>query len=92
MVRAKFRVSKIELTPGSKFVGKSETTGAPQYEATKLSTIYLYPVTGSSPDDENTRFFASTPSGEIKLGTVSDEAASQFELNKEYYIDFVPAG
>lgn len=43
----------------------------------------LYPVTGGS--DENKRFFASTPSGSIRIGTVRDEL---FIPGKAYYVDF----
>lgn len=43
-------------------------------------------VHGGSP--ENNSFFAATPSGEIKVGTV---AADRFEVGKEYFVDFSPA-
>lgn len=48
--------------------------------------IKLYPVTGDSP--ENKEFFKWTPSGNIEIGTVNPEAAKQFEVGKEFYIDF----
>ena len=41
--------------------------------------------------DENKQFFASTPSGKIELGLMKKEIADQFELQKEYYVDFAAA-
>lgn len=44
------------------------------------------PVTGTS--EENKSFFASTPSGSIKLSTVRED---HFEPGKSYYLDFTEA-
>jgi len=44
-----------------------------------------------TPMDENKQFFASTPSGKIELGLMKKEIADQFELQKEYYVDFAAA-
>jgi hypothetical protein len=52
-------------------------------------TITLKPVVGGSP--ENEKFFKYTPSGEMLIGTINPDAASQFEVGKEYYIDFTKA-
>jgi hypothetical protein len=46
------------------------------------------PMSGS---DENKEFYKYSPSGSIELGTVNEGAAAQFEIGKEYYIDFTPA-
>jgi hypothetical protein len=54
-----------------------------------ISQITLYPVCSGS--KENETFFKWTPSGEIRIGTINSNAAKQFELNKEYYVDFTPA-
>lgn len=43
-------------------------------------------VTGKSP--ENEQFFASTPSGSVKLTAVHDDL---FEPGKSYYLDFTEA-
>ena len=53
------------------------------------SVIKLWPVTSGS--EENEKFFNLTPSGHIELGTINPEAAKQFEVGKEYYVDFTPA-
>lgn len=36
--------------------------------------------------EENKRFFAATPSGELKIGVVRD---GTFEVGKEYYLDII---
>ena len=81
-VRAKFIVHSITRTQGGTY---KESKWIPQ----EVQTIRLIPVAGSS--EENKAFFASTPSGSIDLGTINIEAARQFDLNKEYYVDFTPA-
>lgn len=52
-------------------------------------TVYLGPVYSGS--DENKRFFAATPGGQIMLHVLNDSAAAAFQQGKEYYIDFTPA-
>lgn len=51
--------------------------------------IYLSPVYSGS--EENAQFFAATPGGQIILHIVNPVAAEQFEVGKEYYVDFTPA-
>lgn len=84
-VRAKFRVTKIER----QMAQVRQPDG--QYRQAEIQTIVLAPVVGNGKNPENDRFFAFTPSGEIRLGTVNEEAARQFELEGEYYVDFIPA-
>lgn len=50
------------------------------------STISLVPVTSGS--EENERFFHLTPGGGVHMITVNAQAAAQFEVGKEYYVDF----
>lgn len=52
-------------------------------------TIELKPVLGGS--EENEKFYKYTPSGSIILSTINEEASKQFEVGKEYYIDFTSA-
>lgn len=74
MVRAKFKVDKIERT----MYGKEE-----------LQTICLSAVYGGdNASEENKKFWKWTPVGNITLGTINPEVAAVFELGKEYYIDF----
>jgi hypothetical protein len=89
MVRAKFRVDRTEstLTTLKKDLNKGWDAG--NMVTQELKTIVMSPVGANNP--ENATFWKYTPSGEIKLGTINPEAWQQFELGKEYYIDFTPA-
>lgn len=49
-----------------------------------LYDLEASPVTGDS--EENKRFFASTPSGSIKLGTVNENAVKGFEPGRYVYV------
>jgi len=51
--------------------------------------IKLQPVYGES--EENKKFFEATPGGSINLSIVNEAASSQFEVGKEYYVDFTEA-
>ena len=51
--------------------------------------IKLSPVYGDSP--ENKEFYKWTPAGSIELGTVNPDAAKQFELGQEMFVEFTPA-
>ena len=82
MVRAKFQVMAIRRMVHGVWNGKESVL-------TEVQTIEMIPVTSGS--DENKAFFASTPNGKIELGTVNKDAAAQFELLGEYYVDFTPA-
>ncbi len=81
-VRAKFTVQSITRTQSSIWDGSKSVP-------TEVQTIKLFPVCDGTP--ENKAFFSSTPTGQIEFATVNAEAAKQFELNKSYYVDFVPA-
>jgi hypothetical protein len=74
-VRAKFKVQRIERSKGWGNIAE-------------VQTIVLMPVTGDS--EENKKFYAATPGGEIKLSTVNAEAAKAFDLDGEFYVDFTP--
>jgi hypothetical protein len=53
------------------------------------TVIKLNPVMNGS--DENKEFYKYSPSGSIELGTMNEGAATQFEIGKEYYVDFLRA-
>lgn len=90
-VLAKFKVVRIELTPGSKHVGK-DSFGRDEYEPCTMHTVVMSPVyANNDPDHENYKFWQTTPTGEIRLGTINSEAAAAFELGKEYYVEFSAA-
>jgi hypothetical protein len=89
-VRAKFKVQRVECMEHMRRAGKT-ADGTVRYERGELRTIVLAPVYSNDPASENAKFWAATPSGEIKLGTINEQAWGYFELGQEYYIDFVRA-
>lgn len=48
-------------------------------------------MTVSSGSSENDEFFKLTPAGNVTMAVVSEEVAKQFEVGKEFYVDFTPA-
>lgn len=80
-VRAKFTCCGIKQMQGSEY---NHSTKA--YDLKVVETATFQPVQGNS--GENSRFFASTPCGQIEIGTVRK---GLFELGTSYYIDFTPA-
>lgn len=52
-------------------------------------SIRLSPVVSGSP--ENEQFYKWTPGGSVHLFTINEAAAKQFEVGKEFYVDFTPA-
>lgn len=55
-------------------------------EKGQLASISLSAVIGDG--EENKKFFAATPSGDISLGTVNPAAYEEFEEGAEYYVTF----
>jgi hypothetical protein len=51
--------------------------------------VVLRAVTDGS--EENKTFWKYTPSGVIDMSITNPDAVNQFELGKEYYVDFTPA-
>jgi hypothetical protein len=89
-VRAKFKVDKIERSLISRRV--EDKDGKPQSAPCEMRTVVMTPVHGNNdPNHENTKFWQASPSGHLELGCVNLEASEQFELGREYYIDFTPA-
>jgi hypothetical protein len=83
MVRAKFVCNSYETQLASSRNEKGESVKE------ELRTINLSAVYDGSP--ENKEFFRWTPNGQIKIGVLNQKAWAQFELGKEYYVDFTPA-
>jgi hypothetical protein len=48
--------------------------------------VLMHPVTSGS--QENEAFYKWTPGGEISLITINHDAAEQFVVGGEYYVDF----
>jgi len=60
----------------------TESTGS-------LKTVQLQPVVSGS--EENKQFFKYSPSGQISLGVMNPDAAAQFAVDQEFYVDFTLA-
>ena len=58
-------------------------------EGKDSSGVTLMPVVGGSP--ENDQFFSATPGGKIRMDVVNAAALEQFEVGKQYYVDFTLA-
>lgn len=73
------------MTVVAKFlcIEKGETGYSEEYITSK---VVLIPVTGNS--EENQNFFQATPTGKLEMNMVNQSAAEQFEVGKEYFVDF----
>ena len=96
MVRAKFILNNYETSlqkrvlEGSRPDGKQRNWNDPVDTITEeCRTLKLSAVYDNS--EENKKFFHATPSGQISMGMLNPAAWQQFELGKEYYVDFTPA-
>lgn len=91
-VRAKFTITKIERTMGTRATGEKDERGYPKREPCEMWSVHGHPVYGNGdPAHENTKFWEASPSGQLMLGTVNAAAAAEFELGAEYYVDFTKA-
>ncbi len=62
------------------------------YGIQRLKTVKLEPVRkDADPESENSKFWAASPNGEIRLGTLNMDAAAYFEISGEYYVTFEKA-
>lgn len=83
VVRCKFRLIAQKNSEGSLYKDGKWTSGV-------VTSLEFMPVTASDKNPENKKFWEATPSGLIRLDVVNPEAVKEFELLKEYYIDFTP--
>ena len=90
MVRAKFKVTEVKRSMSTGVVDRKED-GSPIYGNVEVQSVKLAPVYSTDPNSENKKFWDASPSGSIELGVVNQAAWSEFELDKEYYIDFTKA-
>lgn len=85
-IRAKFRVTSIARQEAS--VRQPDGKYAPgEAHSIEMAPVYA----NGDPDHENSKFWAATPGGSIKLLVVNPDAVAGFDVSKEYYIDFTPA-
>jgi len=83
-VRAKFRLIAQKNSESSIFKDGKWIPGV-------VTSLEFIPVMASDKDPENRKFWEATPSGKIELNIVNPEAVKEFELLKEYYVDFTLA-
>lgn len=91
-VRAKFILNKSE----EQLIDRPTLNedGSLDWEKRKrvvLKTLKFSPVSYDANNNENSQFWDASPSGELSLGVVNQEAWEHFELGKSYYLDFIPA-
>jgi hypothetical protein len=55
------------------------------------NTVFLHTVYSEDIQSENGRFTKATPWGELRMNVDNPDAAIQFEVGKQYYLDFTPA-
>lgn len=79
-IRAKFRCVAVEKKEHHNRV--SDKSGK-----RLLHHVHLHPVFSALPG-ENRSYFEAIPYGEIKLGTLLEEIAAEFEVGAEYYVTF----
>lgn len=93
-VRAKFTYTGYSASLTNIFNEKTPE-GKPDYTKptrAELRTLKFNPVFGNGdPEHENTKFWQSSPSGELTLGCLNPAAWSLFVIGKEYYLDFTEA-
>lgn len=91
-VRAKFKVDSYSTQLSQSKIDPSKGWEKENMQPTELRSVVMSPVyANNDPNHENTKFWSATPSGRLELGTINPEAWKQFELGKEYYLDFTPA-
>lgn len=91
MVAAKFTVTEIKITAGSRVVlgedgkPKKNDRGYDIYESCEMRSIKMCPVYGNGdPHHENTKFWQASPSGEFRIDCVNPEASAQFKVGQEW--------
>lgn len=98
MVRAKFKCDQINRTMSTRALKDAEGNrlkderGYDLREPCEMWSITMSPVYGNGdPNHENTKFWEASPSGQIWIDCVNKTAVDQFDLGKEFYVDFTPA-
>lgn len=78
------------MTTRAKFTVNS-ITRRKHWDKTKSDLFDVDLGVVTSGGDENEAFFASSPSGYIKLSAINESALAAFPLGGEVYVDFTPA-
>lgn len=88
MTRCKFRC--LEIT--TRFVAADADGVVTTQPTVRLVPVMTRPTGAFEVPPENRRFWDATPSGEITLIISNPDAAATFEVGRDYYVDFIPAG
>lgn len=70
---------------------KFEVVSVTKYARFAGVKIEMCPVYSNEPEHPNKAFWEATPNGKIEMQINNLSAAEQFEVGKEYYVDFSPA-
>lgn len=74
-----------------KIRAKFEVLSVTKYAHFGGTKVEMSPVYSNDPEHPNKAFWEATPSGKIEMQINNPSAAQQFEVGKEYYVDFSPA-
>lgn len=85
-VVAKFKVGELKRSMGNRRT--TGENGEDKWVTAEVRSIHMTPVYDPDPEHENRKFWEATPSGQIDLAIVNADAASEFELDEEYYVYF----
>lgn len=69
---------------------KFQVMSITQYALFSGAKIEMAPVYSDDPDHPNRAFWEATPNGKIEMQINNPSALEQFEVGKEYYVDFLP--
>lgn len=88
-VRAKFKCTEVLNMPVNR-VGDFATSGNSKV---KFAPVYKSPIGGGTGNaaQENELFGKATPSGEIWMNIMNQQAVDYFVPGNEYYVDFTKA-
>ncbi len=79
MVRAKFRCTEKTI--------RTSTGGYGEPKPVDTEEVKFQAVSG----EENKEWSKWTPSGELRIQITNPAALAQFEVGKDYFLDFTPA-
>lgn len=88
-MRAKFRC--LEVTHRYSHTSDPGTPGEIDHRHYRVKLAPVYANKNGATCEENKRFYAATPSGELVMEVVSAAAAAHFTPGRAYYIDFTEA-
>lgn len=79
------------MEPQVKTRAKFQVMSITKYAQFTGAKIEMAPVYSDDPSHPNKAFWEATPNGKIEIQINNPLAIQQFEVGKEYYVDFSPA-